>query len=652
MHSSVTGYFVSSFQGALRRLRKLSRRPQPVAFPAEGNKFVGGDIAAATIVPEAAEQAPIKLLALGTCAVSTVLSEMQGDGLTIDHRLFDNYAHSVIPEVERQGYDALIISFTLRHIFGDATKQLVPNSYPINCIYWPRAVAEGREQEYLDTCAMLIEQQVDRLCAALGGQPIFFFAFIEPKHNYLGNLLPRYHLSNPAFFVQKLNESLERSIAKHAAAYFFDVNEIIALIGSARIQDDYVQQIAHASYLWDDYVDKDRLAPSAQPSQMYRFAEPLRELGKALGQRLRDDLAIVRHPLQIKAIIVDLDDTLWRGVAADDDRPDYEFTEGWPLGVAEALLIFKARGGLLAICSKNDGAVIEQRFEQIYHGRLRLDDFASMRINFERKSANIAGILADLNILEENALFIDDNPREAAEVQSAFPNLRIYCTDHYDWRRRILMSPDTQVAYITEEAALRTQSIQAKVQREQVREQKTPEEWLESLELVQDYVLVRDTGDQHFARAFELLNKTNQFNTTGKRWSQDEVENHFDAGGYLLCSFLRDRLVNNGLIGVVVVSANEIVQIVLSCRVFNLQSEYATGHMVCELILKDYPEVVGKIIDTGKNFTCHEYFTKLGFAQCNGAFVCRDVPEHPPYLKSQPLSISGRGGAPLKRLAS
>jgi FkbH-like protein len=585
--------------------------------------------------PDGANEEPqLKLLLLGTCAVSA-LGGSHLSGVTANHYLHESYSHSVVPQLDTTGYDAVVASLTLRHIFGDATKQFVPDSHPCNCIFWPRAVAEGREQEYFDTCTPLVEQQVDRICQTLTAAPIFFLAFVEPKHNYLGNLLPRYQLTNPVFFVRKLNEVLEGAVAKHRSAYFVDLNEIISLLGSARIQDDYLQQIGHASYISDDLWDKDRISSSVTRTQMYESKEAFRPFTTVLAQRLRDDLAIIKQPLKTKAVIVDLDDTLWRGVAADEDKPNYEFTEGWPLGFAEALLIYKARGGLLAICSKNDKPATEKRLEMIYQGRLAMNDFASVRINFKRKSENISEILDELNIVEENALFIDDDPRETDEVRAVFPKLQIYCNDHYDWRRKILMLPGTQVQCITKEATLRTQSIQAKVQRDKAKLRSSPEEWLASLDLVQEYALVRGGNDRDFARAFELINKTNQFNTTGKRWTQQEIDQLFVKGGYLLCSFLRDRTTDNGLIGVTVILGNEIVQAALSCRVFNLQSEYATGHWACCLILASHPEVTAQIIDTGRNFSCHQYFKNMGFREREGMFVGLKAPQHPPHLTSK-----------------
>ena len=95
---------------------------------------------------------------------------------------------------------------------------------------------------------------------------------------------------------------------------------------------------------------------------------------------LSEAVKTLRGDERVKLIIVDLDDTLWRGVAAESQREGWERVEGWPLGLAEALLYFKRRGGLLAICSKNEREPTLERFAAIWRDGLRIEDFASVKI--------------------------------------------------------------------------------------------------------------------------------------------------------------------------------------------------------------------------------------------------------------------------------
>lgn len=574
-----------------------------------------------------------RILALGTCQIDALLPSPSETRLELEHRLFETSLNQPMPDLDLTGYDGVVVSLTLRHIFVEASARMDGGASWFNCLILPRLIAEGREQDYFDICASLVREHVGRIGGWSAGVPTFLLSFLHPKHNYLGNLLPRYQLSNPRYFVESLNKVLADALEPFADLHLLDLNELVELIGSARLRDDYVSNVGHASFLSSAYGPEDRIQPSTIPIDMWDASGPLDDLRDVFAQRIVDDLAILRSPLQIKAIIVDLDDTLWRGIAAEQDETPQHFTEGWPLGIAEALLTYKARGGLLAICSKNDEGVIRPRFDAIFHGRLRLSDFASIRISYERKSENIAGILADLNVLPANVLFVDDNPREIAEVQARFPEMRFLSDEHYDWRRQILMMPETQVATITADAARRTQSIQAKVSRAAQSATMSRDEWLRSLELVVQIVMIGDDRHPRFERAFELLNKTNQFNTTGRRWDRAELGAVLRSGGSLVCALLKDRMVDHGLVCVAVVEGAALVQVVLSCRVFGNDVELAAGHHSIRLALQAGKEVRGTIVDTGRNKTSHDYFERLGFGDAgDGTFVGSVAPTLPQHL--------------------
>jgi FkbH-like protein len=568
-----------------------------------------------------------RFLFLGTCAIDAIVAGARENGAVADHFLWESHAHAPRPAVDPARYDAVVVSLTLRHLFMEATRTLEPEAPPDHCIYWVRTLANGRAEEYLQACNAAASKRLGFISEFTGARPTFLLSFIEPRHNYVGNLFPRYDLSNPRYFVAQLNEFIGRTIEAFAHLRFIDINEIIALFGNLRVQDDFVSQLSHAAYLSDDSWDKGRMQSSTPPPRMYDAEEPIRRVGRALARRLEDNVSILERPMLVKAIIVDLDDTLWRGVAADEDRPLYEFVDDWPLGVAEALLIFKARGGLLAICSRNDREPAQRAFDRIYRGRLSFSDFASLRINHRPKSENISEILAELNIEPESALFIDDNPREIDEVRTALPRMRFLSQEHYDWRRQILMSPLTQTAHLTGDSRARTEMVQAKIRRDHERGAASDRQvWLESLTLVQTFAWVSSTQDVHFARAIELINKTNQFNTTGRRWAASEAEEFFREGGRFLCSFLQDRITDNGMVGVSVVRDAEIVQCVLSCRAFSLGSEYATGHYLCSHLLDHWPEVFATLVENGRNLSCHSYFANLGFRERDGRLVASTAP--------------------------
>lgn len=563
-----------------------------------------------------------RVLFLGTCAAEP----MAGNG--VDHILWESFEHAPVPDIDTERYDALAVSLTLRHILDKAS----PGAN--NDLYWPRCQTDDELQDYLERCTSIIDVLINKFADVSRKIPVIFASLLEPRSRIGGLTLPRYALSNPTFFVNQINQYISNRTDILDNHYFLDTNDDFSSIGRDRIQDDYLVSWTHASFIADFglNIDEGRLQPFTPPSVMYDSNNPIKAITNTIRRRLFDMLTVIKQPSPIKLIILDMDDTLWRGVAADQNRPLWELVEGWPLGLVEAVLMFKRQGGVLAVCSKNDDATAREHLHRIYGERLSSADFASLKISFGPKSIAIKEILSEVNVLAANTLFIDDNPREIDEVRSQLPELRILSREHYDWRRSILLSPDTQVARITAESTLRTTMIKAKIQRDTAAKTLSRAEWLDSLELRQKHGLIRTTSHSDFARAFELINKTNQFNTTGKRWTHSELEELLSSGGYLLTTRVRDRTVDNGLVGVVIVNGHEILQSVLSCRIFNLDVEIAMGRVAMGLMLDEHTTISGAINDTGKNATCHNFFKRLGFIESGSHWTATQMPKHPPHI--------------------
>ena len=241
----------------------------------------------------------------------------------------------------------------------------------------------------------------------------------------------------------------------------------------------------------------------------------------------------LRQVDSVKLVVVDLDDTLWRGVLAEENDISPDRIEGWPLGLVEALLYLRRRGVLLAILSKNDEARATKLFEDIYGRYMPLEAFTIRKINWKPKSENMQEILKEANLLPRNVVFIDDNPVERAAVRAAFPDLRVLGDNPLLCRRILLHSPETQVAKITEESSRRGEMVKAQIVREESRAKMSREDFIESLNVEVTIEAIDRLDHPRFARAFELINKTNQFNTTGRRWREGEIQALLQGGGAL-----------------------------------------------------------------------------------------------------------------------
>ena len=125
--------------------------------------------------------------------------------------------------------------------------------------------------------------------------------------------------------------------------------------------------------------------------------------------------------------------------------------------------------------------------------------------------------LEALSLTPKGAVSVDDNPAERDAVKAALPGIRVIGSNPYFTRPILLWSPEMLVASRTEESKRREQMVQRQIQREVQRDAMSHGEFLESLAISLCIWELIDTAHDTFSRVFELVNKTNQFNTTGKR---------------------------------------------------------------------------------------------------------------------------------------
>jgi FkbH-like protein len=132
---------------------------------------------------------------------------------------------------------------------------------------------------------------------------------------------------------------------------------------------------------------------------------------------------------QVKAVIFDLDNTLWRGQIAEHYRPGqpgHHARDGWPMGLWEAVHHLRARGILVAICSKNDLRSVQDNWDVVVDPLfVKLSDFVSLKIDWKDKSENIQEICREFGIKTKSVVLVDDNPVERAAAKAALPDLRV-----------------------------------------------------------------------------------------------------------------------------------------------------------------------------------------------------------------------------------
>jgi FkbH-like protein len=495
-------------------------------------------------------------------------------------------------------YDLRLVQIPLRILY--------PEYYTMQIAYDDVA---GHERAFAEA----VRTMRKRIALVPGGdpdRPTFFLNYAFPQRTAMGRLMPRYDLRNPIFFIQRLNRELSDLVDQYPGGHILDIEQISASFGRRFVQDDAFWSFSHGGFIsdFDALMDGERLEAETPLSQRYRL-----DVQGVIGEMWDEAVAMLRTLRgidRVKMVCVDLDDTLWRGVLAERDDVDYTVIEGWPLGLAEALIILRNRGILLGIISKNDEATALDLIRQAFWGRLKPEDFAVRKINWRSKADNLREAIAEVNILPDAVVYIDDNPVERARIEEAFPEVRTLGAPHLDWRRILLWSAETQVPAISEESARRTEMVQAQLRRERERSETREEDFLSGLNVRIRLGSIDDVGSPYFARALELINKTNQFNTTGVRWIETEAAAYFATGGRWWIFFVEDRFTAYGLVGVVVQSGLNIDQFVMSCRVFGLGVEQSALNAIRA---REPMIATATLVETPRNGPCRLVYRSAGW---------------------------------------
>jgi FkbH-like protein len=462
----------------------------------------------------------------------------------------------------------------------------------------------------------------------------FVASFMQPQFPSTGLLLPRYDLRNIEYFVACLNQELERLLAGYSNCHLLDMDRLSASFGRRYVQDDVFVSQFHNSQLLPHYRIGGRIE-DLWPVGFHYEMRPGAAFRDAVLGHLRALYRAARQQDSIKLVVTDLDDTLWQGVMADIDEPGPRLVEGWPLGYIEALQILRRRGILLGIISKNDDGRVREVWDRIMREMIRLDDFADIRINWLPKSENMRAMLAAMNLLPRHVVFVDDNPAERAQMQAAFPDMQVIGDNPFKTRRILLLAAETQVASVSEESAARTQMVQAQIKRENDRAGLSFEEFARQQQVTARLDWLAGVTDKRFERALELINKTNQFNTTGKRWKAEELGALLAQGGRLAVLRVTDRYTEYGLTGVVIVHGGVILQWVMSCRVLGMGVERSGLRAVVDALrAAGEGAIAAKLIKTEVNKPCQGFYAMAGFEEERDAWwlPAEMLPEAAPYV--------------------
>jgi FkbH-like protein len=337
------------------------------------------------------------------------------------------------------------------------------------------------------------------------------------------------------------------------------------------------------------------------------------------------EAALVRGILGLakKAVAVDLDNTLWGGVIGDDGLSGVRLAgdaEGEAfLAFQRYLKALRARGVVLAAVSKNDEDDARTAFARHPEMALSWDDFASVRVNWRAKSDNVREIAEELSLSLDSFVFVDDDPRERAEMRIALPEVDVVCmpADPSYFVRALAQGRWFDVPALTDEDLSRADGYRAaKTSRSLLSAGGSLDEYLESLELRGE---IAAFDSLNLPRIVQLIQRTNQYNLTTQRPSEAEIAALMATPGiHARFVRLRDRLTNHGIISVAIArerdDALEVETWLMSCRVLGRTVEHALLAHLIELAARlKQTRIRGRYVPTAKNALVKDHYARLGF---------------------------------------
>ena len=420
--------------------------------------------------------------------------------------------------------------------------------------------------------------------------PVFVPLFGSNEHRLPGS---------PYWVVQQINATL-RKRADAEAVDILALDAVAAIDGLAAWHDPA---------LW--HRARQEVHPSAAPCYGDHVA---RLLAAALGR-------------SAKVLVLDLDNTLWGGVIGDDGLEGIKLGQGSALG--EAFVAFQRyardlsrRGIILAVCSKNDMANATEPFEKHPEMVLKRSDIACFAANWTDKAANIREIAAQLNIGLDSLVFADDNLAERAIVRRELPTVAVpeLPEDPTLWPATLAAAGYFESLRLTKEDLERSGQYQANLQRSSLMASATDlEGYLRSLEMRAIWNRFDRMGQ---ARIVQLINKTNQFNLTTRRVTDEEISALIaDERALTLQIRLLDTFGDNGIIAIVIglfQPGTHDIRLdtwLMSCRVLGRRMEEATLNLIVQQAhILGCQRLIGLYRASAKNVMVRDHYPRLGFS--------------------------------------
>jgi FkbH-like protein len=329
--------------------------------------------------------------------------------------------------------------------------------------------------------------------------------------------------------------------------------------------------------------------------------------------------------LSKKVLVLDLDNTLWGGVLGDDGPAGIQLGGAYPgncyADLQRAAAALRRQGVLLALCSKNDPALVDEVLESHPEIVLRAEDLVARAVNWGRKDHNIRQIAESLNLGLDSIVFVDDSRFECELVRSELPEVEVVHLDGdpADHLPALLEAGHFDVLAATGTDGRRTEMYRTRADRQRFAASfASAEDYLGRLDL---RVTVTPADDFTLPRLVQLSLRTNQFNLAGHRDAEARTRRMAQAPDCLVLAFeVSDRFGREGIVGGVWIAKDAarwtIESLVMSCRVFSRGVEHAVlAHVVAAAAADCVPRLKAQFRPTDRNAAVRTFLEAAGFVR-------------------------------------
>lgn len=427
---------------------------------------------------------------------------------------------------------------------------------------------------------------------------ILINTFLRPQYSDVG-ITSSLLKNSRAHQVDKLNRIIENCVAANKEQFFLvDWNMLAAHLGAFETYDHRFWHTSRSPFK--------RGFLSVYGAEIAKVAAALKGNNK-------------------KVLALDCDNTLWGGIVGEDGLSGikldpYEYPGNIYYAFQRNVLNLMSRGVMIVLNSKNNETDVFAVLEKHPHCLLRREHLSAWEINWSDKVSNLKVLAAKLNVSVDSFVFVDDSPMECNLVREYLPTINVIQVPAkiYEYPDILLADGWFDTLFFSSEDKTRTEMYQQELLRKQEAAQfESIADYLASLQIVATIHLVRPN---EVARIAQLTQKTNQFNLTTLRLSEEELDRRVKNESFAVYTMrAKDRFGDYGLTALLVMCEinNKIVieNFLMSCRILGRNLEYRFVEYCLGRATQNWGivDVTACYIPTAKNSQVENFWGNLGF---------------------------------------